>query len=372
MIVVKEVLSKKDLVKFVKFPFRLYKNSPYWVPPIIKEEVATLDKTKNPVFKNADARFFLAYKDGEIAGRIAAIINHHEVQQQQQKKLRFGWFDVIDDLSVTEALFNRISEYGKEQGLAYMEGPCGFSTMDKAGMLVKGFDRTSNMTTHYNHAYYPEHLEKLGFTKSMDWVEDFIHTPKKVPEKVKKYASLVLQRYELKLLKFSSAEELISYADKMFELMNRSFKDLPSFAPVQPYQIAQYKKKYLKYIHPDFITFIADKNDDLVGFSITMPSFAKALQKAKGRLFPFGFIHLLRAQKKIETGNLYLIGIAPEYQGKGLTAVIFQDVMINFIKRKIKYVQTNPELEDNMAVRSLWKDYNPQLIKRWRSYKKSL
>lgn len=370
MIVVKEVLKKKDLVKFVKFPFRLYKNSPYWVPPIIKEELRTLDKTKNPVFKNATARLFLAYKDGRLAGRIAAIINRFEVDKQ--KKVRFGWFDVIDDPSVTEVLFRKVFEYGKAQGLEYAEGPCGFSNMDKAGMLIEGFDRVNNMTTHYNYAYYPKHLEQLGFTKSMDWVEYFIHTPKKVPDKVKKFAAMTLQQHELKLLKFNTAKELMPYADKMFELMNRSFKDLPSFAPIQPYQVAQYKKKYLKYIHPDFIAFIVDKNDNLVGFSITMPSFARALQKAGGRLFPFGFIHLLRAQKKNDTGNLYLIGIDPEYQGKGLTAVIFQSVMLNFNKRKIKYVETNPELEENTAVRALWKAYNPELIKRWRAYRKLL
>ena len=206
----------------------------------------------------------------------------------------------------------------------------------------------------------------------MEWVEYFIHTPKKVPDKVKKFAALALQRYQLRLVKFNSSKELMPYADKMFDLMNRSFKDLPSFAPVQPYQIDQYKKKYLKYIHPDFIAFIADKDDNLAAFSVTMPSFARALQKARGRLFPFGFIHLLRAQKNIETGNLYLIGVDPKYQGKGLTAVIFQDVMINFNKRKIKYVETNPELEDNTSVRALWKDYDPELIKRWRAYKKPL
>lgn len=372
MIVVKEVAGKKALRQFVKFPFRLYKNSAYWVPPIINEELRTLDKAKNPVFKNADARLFLAYKEGKIAGRIAAIINHIEVDKQKKKKVRFGWFDVIDDPMVTEALFLKVFEYGAAHDLDYAEGPCGFSNMEKAGMLIEGFDRINNMTTHYNYAYYPKHLEQLGFVKSMDWVEYFIHTPKKVPEKVKNFAALVLQRYDLRLLKFNTTKELMPYADKMFALMNRSFKQLPTFTPIQPYQIAQYKKKYLKFIHPDFIAFIADKNDDLVGFSITMPSFAKALQKARGRLFPFGFRHLLKAQKKNDSGNLYLIGIDPKYQGKGITAIIFQNVMLNFNKRKIKYVETNPELEDNTAVRALWNDYDATLVKRWRSYKKML
>ena len=370
MIIVKEVRKKKELLRFVKFPFQLYKNSPYWVPPIIKEELHTLDKTKNPVFKNAEARLFLAYKDSKIAGRIAAIINHLEIPKQ--KKLRFGWFEVIDDIEVTKALFNTIFEYGKQQELEYAEGPCGFSNMDKAGMLIDGFDKVNNMTTHYNPVYYPKHLEELGFTKRMDWVEYSINTPEKVPDKVKKFSELVLKRYQLTHLKFNSSKELLRYADNMFDLMNRAFESLPSFSPIQPYQVEIYKKKYLKFIHPDFIDFIADKDDKLVAFSITMPSFAKALQKARGRLFPFGFIHLLRARKKNDTGNLYLIGVDPEYQGKGLTAVIFQSVMINFNKRKIKYVETNPELEENTAVQALWKDYDPKLFKRWRTYKKIL
>ncbi|WP_340198737.1 GNAT family N-acetyltransferase [Ascidiimonas sp. W6] len=372
MVTIKEVSDKKDLDAFVKFQFSLYKNSPYWIPPIIKDEKAIFDKEKNPIYKDAEAHLFLAYKDGKIVGRIAAIINWLEVKTLQKKKLRFGWFDVIDDLEVSRALFDKIIELGIQKELAFIDGPVGFSNMDKAGMLVLGFDRLNNMTTLYNYDYYPKHMEALGFNQGANWVEYEIDVPKPVPPKVKKFSKLVLDRYQLSLLSFKSTKEMVSYADKMFDLMNRSFKELQSFVPIQQYQVEMYKEKYLKFLHPDYITLIADKNERLVGFSVTMPSFARALQKANGKLYPLGFLHLLIAKNKNKHGNLFLIGIDPEYQGKGLTAVIFERVIENYNKRGITLVESNPELEENQSVQIMWKNYNPRLIKRWRTYAKTL
>jgi len=372
MIQVKRVSNPTLLKQFVTFPFKLYKNSKYWVPPLIAEEMRIFNEKTNPVFKNAEAHLFLAYKNDVIVGRIAAIINWIEVKDQEKPKIRFGWFDTIDDLEVSTALFQKVAEVGKNAELTFIEGPVGFSNMDKAGMLVDGFDRVNNMTTIYNYAYYPQHMKALGFTTGLSWVEYEISVPTGVPEKVKKFSNLVLKRYHLKLLHFKSSKELIHRADAMFDLMNRSFKDLDSFVPIQPYQVELYKKKYLKFIHPDFITLIADKNDNMVAFSITMPSFANAMQKAKGKLFPFGFLHLLRAKNRNDKANLFLIGVDPDYQSKGLTAVIFQKTIENFIKRNIKTVETNPELEDNTAVQALWKNYDPQLIKKWQTFKREI
>lgn len=368
MITIKEVSTKKDLDNFVKFPFKLYKDSPFWIPPFIKDEKTIFDKEKNPVFKDAEAHLFLAYKDNEVVGRIAAIVNWLEVKTLKKKKLRFGWFDVIDDIEVSKALFEQIKKIGAQKELEFMEGPVGFLNMDKAGMLVMGFDRLNNMTTLYNHPYYPKHLETLGFNPGATWVEYEIDVPKSVPDKVKKFASLVLKRFQLKLLHFNSTKTMVSHADAMFDLMNRSFKDLQSFVPIQQYQVDLYKEKYLKFLHPDFITLIEDKNGKLVAFSVTMPSFARAMQKANGKLFPFGFWHLLRAKTKNKHGNLFLIGIDPEYQGKGVTAIIFQRVIENYNKRGIILVETNPELEENQSVQAMWKNYGPRLIKQWKSF----
>ncbi|MBC9795646.1 GTP cyclohydrolase [Sinomicrobium weinanense] len=358
MITVKEVKHPREIKAFVKFPFKLYKGSPYWVPPIIKEEIAVFDKDKNPAFENADARLFLAYKNGEIAGRIAVIINRIEIEEQQKKKVRFGWFDVIDEIEVTKALLDKVTEIGRDHGLEYMEGPVGFSQMDKAGMLVRGFDKLSNMTTIYNYPYYPEHFKALGFEEGAAWLEYLIRIPDEIPQKIDKFSDVILRRYKLRVLRFKSSKELVAYADDMFDLMNRSFKDLQSFVPIQKAQIEQYKQKYLKFIHPDFIKFIVDENDKMVAFSITMPSFSRALQKANGKLFPFGFLHILRAQKTNDSASLYLIGIDPKYQNKGLTAIIFKETNRLFQRRGMRYVESNPELEENTAAHLLWKYYD--------------
>jgi GNAT superfamily N-acetyltransferase len=372
MIVVKEISSKKELKAFIRFPFQLYKNHPCWVPPLFSEEMYVFNRAKNMAFRNAEAALFLAYQNGRIAGRVAAIINQVEVLQQGKKKVRFGWLDMVDDVLVTKALMERVMDYGKAHGLEYAEGPCGFSNMDRAGMLVDGFEEMSNMTTYYNAPYYREHLEHLGFIKSIDWVGYRIKVPAEIPTRVQAFATMVLEKYRLSVLHFTSAREIVNQADNLFQLMNRSFGNLPSFVPIPDYQVKQYKEKYLKFLHPDFLSFIADEDGKMVGFAITMPSFSKALQKARGRLFPFGFIHLLRAQRINDMANMYLIGVDPAYQNKGLTAVIFEKIIQGLLKRGIRYVETNPEMEDNIVVQSLWKNYQPTLIKRWRLYKKEI
>ncbi|MFL1895622.1 GTP cyclohydrolase [Aquimarina sp. 2-A2] len=372
MITIKEITSKGDLTTFVKFPFEVYKNSPYYVPPIIKEELDVLNPKKNPVFQNSEAKFFLAYKDNKVVGRVAAIINWIEVKEQKKSKVRFGWYDVIDDVDVTKALLDKVAMYGAENGLEYMEGPAGFSIMDKAGILIKGFEELNTMITWYNYPYYQKHMEQLGFEKAATWVEYRIQVPKKIKEKVIKFSNIIKERYELSLIKFNNSKEILGYADEMFDLLNKTYSGLQTFVPIQQYQIDMYKKKYLPYINPQYITCIADKTGKLIAFSIVMPSFSKALKKMNGKMYPLGFLHILKAQRKNNTAAFYLIGIDPEYQNKGVTALIFKEMNEVFLRNGIEVVETNPELEENKAIQALWNDYDHEQHKMRRTYRKSI
>lgn len=373
MIEIQELTTTSQLQNFVQFQFTLLGDNPNWAPPIISDELKNLNAEVNPVFKNAEARFFMAYKNDKPVGRIAAIINWLEVNNQGKPKIRFGWFDAVDDIEVTKALLEQVEKIGKENGLEFMEGPVGFSTMDKAGMLVKGFDEPNTMITWYSLPYYSKHLEQLGFNKEKEWVEFEIQIPDEGPsEKINKFANLILERYDLKTVNFSSTQEVLGHAEKMFELINKTYSDLSTFVPIQPDHIAYYKDTYFRYLHPDFITCIADENDNLVAFAITMPSFTDALQKANGKLFPFGWIHLLKARYFNRRACFYLIGIMPEYQNKGLTSIIFKEMNEMFNRRGITQVETNPELEDNEAIKALWNSYDNRLHKRRRTYRKNL
>lgn len=372
MIEVLQVTNKKQLKQFVTFPFQLYKDSPYWVPPLIKDELETLDSSKNPVFKNAEATYFLAKKDGKLAGRIAVIINHLEIQELEKKKVRFGWFDVIDDIAVTQALLEKVYEIGRNHQLEYAEGPVGFSNMEKAGILTQGFDELNTMITWYHYPYYAEHFKQLGFQPQATWVEFKLTIPDEIKEKVKKFSGLVKKRYELSVIRFNNKKEILPYVDAMFGLLNNTYNTLQTFVPIQQYQIDYYKEKYFNFIHPDYITCIRDKDQKLIAFSVVMPSFSKALKKANGRLFPLGWWHILRAQKKNNTAAFYLIGIDPEYQGKGVTAIIFEEMQHLFNSKGIRQVETNPELKENTAVQLLWKDYNPVQHKERSTFRKAL
>ena len=372
MITIKQLTSKSDLKKFVTFPFKLYKDSKYWVPSLIKDEMETLDTAKNPVFKNAEAWYYLAYKDDEIVGRIAVILNHLEVNEQGKKKIRFGWLDMVDDIEVTKALLEKAYQKGREHNLEYAEGPVGFSNMEKAGILTMGFEEMNTMITWYHYPYYAEHLEKLGFEKQATWVEYKMNVPQSIFEKVKKFSELVKSRYGLSVIRFKNKKEILPYVDSMFDLLNKTYNTLQTFVPIQQYQIDYYKEKYFNFIHPDYITCIKDKDGKLIAFSIVMPSFSKALKKANGKLFPFGWNHILKAQKKNDTAAFYLIGIDPEYQGKGVTAIIFEEMQHLFNAKGIRTVETNPELKENTAVQLLWKDYNPVQHKERSTFRKEI
>ena len=374
MIFVKKVINKSDFQDFVMFPSKLYKNSKYWVSPIINEELEMMDKEKNPVFKNADAEYYLAIKNDVIVGRIAAIVNWVEVKEQKKNKVRFGWYDVIDDMEVSRKLLDEVIQFGRERKLSFIEGPVGFSNMDKAGLLTHGFDELNTMITWYHNSYQKDHLEKLEMKKLAEWVEYKIqiYSEKDAPEKVKKFSDLIMKRYKLKALNFKKTKDILPYIDEMFDLLNKTYNTLQTFVPIQQYQIDHYKERYLRYIHPEFIKSVADKDGNLIAFAITMPSFSRALKKMNGKLFPFGFLRILKAQNFNDRASLYLIGVHPDYQNKGVTAILFNDLQSMFNKRGIKEVETNPELIENKSIQAFWKNYKSVLHKKRSTFTKEI
>ena len=369
------VKNSKQVKDFVMFPFKLYKDCEYWVPPIIKEEIEAMDTSKNPVFKNAEAEFYLAYDEQEnIVGRIAAIVNWVEIKDQKKNKLRFGWYDTIDNIDVSKKLIEKVLEFGKARKLEFIEGPVGFSNMDKAGLLTYGYDELNTMITWYHYPYQKEHLIKLGLKQLAEWVEYKIKifSEEEAPEKVKKFAEIIAKRYNLKSINFKSTKEIIPYVDKMFELLNITYSPLQTYVTIKQYQIDFYKEKFIKYIHPDFIKCVVDSEGNLIAFLITMPSFSRALKKMNGKLFPFGFLHIFKAQHFNDRVSLYLIGVDPKYQSKGATAILFNDLQQTFNKRGIVEVETNPELVENKAIQAFWKNYESTLHKRRATFTKKI
>ncbi len=372
MITIKEVVTKSELTDYIKFPFSLYKNNRYWVPPIIADELETFDKNKNPAFENAEAYFYIAYKNNEIVGRIAAIINWSEVNDQQKTKTRFGWFDVIDDIEVTKALLEKVYELGRKNNLDHVEGPMGFSNLDKVGVLTEGFEEIGTMITWYNHPYYARHFEQLGFNVEKEYLESKFPFENVKLEFFEKANELVKRRYQLSPLNFKTTKEVMPHVDKMFDLFNKSYASLSSFVAITDTQKEYFKKKYISFINPEFIKFVEDKDHNIVAFSIVMPDFAEALQKSKGNLFPFGFLHLLKAKRQSKNVIFYLIGVLPEYQNKAVTAILFKECYETFKEKGILNCYRTPELANNLAIQNLWKHFNPVVHKRRCTYIKSI
>lgn len=372
MITIKEVSSKKELKAFVLFSFELFKDNPYWIPPIIADELETFDKEKNPAFASAEAHFYLAYKNDKIVGKIAVIINWDEVNQLGKKKVRFGWFDVIDDIEVTKALLEKAYELGRKHQMDHIEGPMGFSNLDKVGILTEGFDQIGNMITWYSLPYYKDHFETLGLVKEKEYIESNFSFATIDPTPFQKASVLIKQRYGLKPLNFTNTKEIMPYVDRMFDLFNETYANLQSFVPINNIQKEYFKKKYISFINPEYIKFIMDKDDNMIAFAIVMPNFAQALQKAKGKLFPFGFYHLLQARKKSKEIVFYLIGVTPEYQSKGVTAIIFDEYYKVSLAKGIELCVRTPELEENHAIHNLWKNFNPVINKRRKTFRKDL
>jgi hypothetical protein len=304
MITIREAISKKELKQFILFSFDLYKDNPNWIPPLIQDELVTFDKTQNPVFENAEAYFYCAYKDGKMVGKVAAIVNWSEVKDLGKKKVRFGWFDVIDDIEVTKALLEKVYELGRKYNLEEVEGPMGFSNLDKVGLLTEGFEHMGTMITWYNNPYYVTHLEELGYVKEKQFLESVFPFANVKPEVFERASDFICKRYQLRTVNCKSTKEVLKYADQMFDLFNECYAKLSSFVPISDAQKAFFKKKYMGMINPEFINFVFDAKDKMIAFSIVMPSLTEALKKANGRLFPFGWYHLLRA-KTNTNANLF-------------------------------------------------------------------
>lgn len=367
-IYIKQVATEKDLMDFIKFPMNLYQDNPNYVPPLINEEKNIWNPKENPALNYSEAKQFLALKNDKIVGRIAVLINRKEEKELGIKKVRFGWLDFVDDADVSKALIDEAIKFAKENQIDKIEGPMGFTNLDKAGMLTFGFDKLATMIGLYNNEYYPKHLENLGLVKEKEWVEFELQFPEILPEKVEKFSSLIAQKYKLRTLKFKHKKEILPYVESMFKLLDETYKHLSTYTPISDEQIKTYKEKYFGFIDKDYITCVADENNQLVAFAITMPSYSKALQKSKGKLFPFGWWHFLQAGKKNERANFYLIGIHPEYQRRGVTSMIFKAIQENLKSKGIKYLETNPELEENKSVQVLWQDYHPVHHKSRRTY----
>jgi ribosomal protein S18 acetylase RimI-like enzyme len=371
MITIKEAVSKKEIKQFVTFPFSLYKDSKYWVPPIISEEIKIFNKNTNPVLQNANAQLFLAYKNNTIVGRVAAIINWTEIGPKGSNKVRFGWMDMIDDIEVTKALLDTVESIGKANNLNYMEGPIGFSNLDKVGVLTYGYDEIGTMVSWYNHPYYVEHLNQLNFKVEKEYLEHKHQFSDIEIENSNLLEKVIKERYNLKALNFTSTKDLMPYADKMFDLFNESYASLSSFVAITDIQKAFLKKKFLNFINSEYIKFVVNEADKLIAFGVVMPSFAEALQKTKGKLFPFGFLHILKA-KNSKKLNFYLIGIHPEYQKKGVHSILFSAFHKTFKEKGILECRRTPELANNLAVQKLWRNFNPVLIKKRCTYRKDL
>ncbi|MDL2222142.1 GNAT family N-acetyltransferase [Parabacteroides sp. OttesenSCG-928-N08] len=373
-IIIKEVTSRKELKEFVKFNIQLYKDNPYHVPVLIEDELNTLDKTKNPAFEQCEAVYYLAYKEGKIVGRIAGIISHPSNKAWNEQAGRFGFVDFIDDDEVVNALFNAVEEWVKEKGMKSIYGPMGFTDMDHEGMLVMGFDQPGTTVTIYNHAYYPKQLERIGYGKLKDWHEFKIYIPEAVPEKHLRIGEIVKKKYGLKIMKFTKTKDLLPYAQKVFLTLNQAFKPLFGFAPLTQKQIDYYIKIYIPILRLDLVTLIVrEEDEEVVGFGISLPNLTEAMQKAKGKMLPFGWYHLLKTLKsKPKVVDLYLTGVLPEYQGKGVNALLFNDLIPIYKNLGVVYAESNPELETNSAVQAQWDYFKREHHKTRRAYGKEL
>lgn len=377
---IKKVESRRDLCKFIDFHNELYKGNPYHVPNLYFDEMNTFRKDKNAAFDFCEAEYFMAYRDGKAVGRVAAIINHSANKKWERESVRFGWIDFVDDIEVSKALLKAVEDYGKSKGMKEIVGPLGFTDMDPEGMLLYGYDQLGTQATAYNYPYYPEHMERMGgWEKDNDYVEYKLYVPEEMPEKYATIAKMIQKRYNLQVKKLKRNEIYgeNGYGKKIFDVVNETFKDLYGYSKLTDRQIEQYVKMYLPMADLDLITIIEDWNTPdhkVVGVGISIPSLARALQKCGGKLFPFGWWHILRALKfhKTEVVDLLLIGVLPEYRQKGANALLFYDLIPHYQRLGFKWGETHVEMETNMKVQGQWQYLNREIHKRRRCYKKDI
>jgi len=375
-ITIKKVSTRRELEKFIRFNYWLYKENPYSVPDLFDGMLNTFNKKKNAAFEFCEADYFLALRDGEIVGRVAAIINHKANRTWNKKDVRFGWIDFIDDAEVSEALMRTVEQWGKERGMTHIQGPLGFTDFDAEGMLIEGFDQLSTMSTTYNYPYYSTHIERMGFEKDADWVEYKIYIPDDIPDKHKRISELIQRKYNLNVVKCTSARTLAKkYGQAIFELMNEAYRPLYGYSALSQRQIDQYIRMYLPIIDLRMVTLITDADDRLIAVGLSMPSLSKALQKSNGRLLPLGWYYLgktifLKRYPKIL--DLLLVAVKPEYQNKGVNALLFSDLIPVYRKLGFEYAESNPELEMNGKVQAQWEYFKTEQHKRRRCFVKEI
>jgi len=371
---IKEVKTTNQLKEFVTYPHRLYRDHPYYIPPLIRDEIAIFSHAKNPAYENCETKLFLVFHQGRCVGRIAGIISHIANEKYQEKNIRFGWFDTVNDLKSAQLLFSAVEEWGRQQGMTTCTGPQGFTDLDPAGMLIEGFNELGTMATIYNYPYYPDLVEKCGYEKFIDSLEFQTLVPyeKGIPENLEKSAEWVKKRYRFHLIEFKTKKEVLKRGMELINLIDESYADLYGTVPLTEKQKNYYIKKYLPYIQTDFIKAVANENNEMIGFMITMPSFSQALQKARGKLFPFGFWYLLKALKTYHILDFYLAGVKKEYRNKGVDILMVYEITKTAMKFGFSYSESNPELETNKKIQNEWKHFEPRQHKRRRIFRKKI
>ncbi len=372
MIEIQEVQTRKQLSDFISFPDALYKGNKFKVPQLHIYEKSVLKPDKNPAFEFCEAKYWMAYDNNKIVGRIAGIINKKANEVWNEKIVRFGWVDFIDNTEVSAALIKTVEDWGKSKGMTKIQGPMGFTDMDLEGMLVEGFEETGTQAVIYNYPYYPVHIENFGFEKEADWIQFELKVPEKVPEKLTRMSELVQRKYGLRPLKARKAKDLLPYAKKMFNTLNNSFKDLYGYSPLNEKQIDFYIKQYFSMVNPAYVSIVLDDADDVVGFGVSFASLSEAMIKAKGKLYPTGFIHILKAMRKNDKVDLLLQGVKPGYQNKGIPAIFFSEMMQAYIDNGVKIAITSHALETNKSAFLMFQDYEHRQHLRRRSYAKLL
>ena len=367
MIIIKEVKTKKDLKKFIKFPIKLYKDYPNYIPPIIQDDIKDFSFMRNPSYKVCKSKSFLAYKDNVLVGRICALYNPLADEKFNTKRIRFRHFDTIDDIEVTKALFKAARDYALELNIEEIEGPNGFSDMDKEGMLIEGFDKENLFFTYYNAPYYQKHMEEIGMTKNVDWVEFRVGVPQHIDDRLERISKLVFRR-GFKVLSFKNHRELKPYIHKVFEVYNEAYAPLYGTVPLNDELVDYYMGSFLPILNLDYISIIEDKDGKIAGFAVVVPSIDHALKKCGGKLFPFGWYHILKALNHNDTVDMLLIAARPDLQGQGINAVLMLELLKACLKHGIKYAETGPHLESNTQVISLWKNYEHKLVRRRRLF----
>lgn len=373
---IKKVSNKAELKKFIRFNYEFYKDNPYSVPDLYDDMLNTFSPQKNAAFEFCEADYFLAMRDGKIVGRVAAIINHRANETWNKKVVRFGWIDFVDDLDVSRALIDTVKQWGRERGMNEIEGPLGFTDMDAEGMLIDGFDQLSTMATIYNYPYYPEHMNLLGLERSADWVEMKVYIPDAIPEKHKRISAIIAQKYKLHIRKITSRKEIkeTGIAHDIFRLINKAYTPLFNYSQMTERQIDQYINMYVPVLDLRMVSIVENEQNEIVAVGISMASLSEALQKAKGKLLPFGWFHLLKALKwkRPKMLDLLLVAVRPDYQGKGVNALLFTDLIPVYQELGFEYAETNPELEMNDKVQNQWQYFKTEQHKRRRCFKGSL